>query len=192
MSAVIAGGAPLGRVPIVDFDGTMAYLPIDWAALRRQLGVGSINELWTGADGGAGWATVTAAELAATTHARPIAITLEALAAASGFVVVTDNDESVVSTFLARYPWLAAKVLAVLGRRYHGGPKRDPEVFARAFRMASELIRRTGSDQPIVYCGDQDYELAFAISLGAQAVRVLLSGELAPATALADASPGRP
>jgi len=177
----------LGPAPIVDFDGTMAYLPVDWVTLRRRLRVGSLNELWDN-DDHADWAAVTAAELTAIDRARPIPATLEALAAASGFVVVTDNHESVVSAFLSQHRQLASKVLAVFGRGYHGGPKRNQEVFERAFRAASSLVGDL-SDQ-VVYCGDQDYELQFATTLGARAVRVLLSGELDLQPSLAQASKG--
>jgi hypothetical protein len=165
--------AALGPNPIVDFDGTMAYLPVDWAALRRQLRVASMSELWERSDDAA-WTAVAAAEVAATALARPIAATVQALEASQGFVVVTDNDESAVAAFLGVHPVLADKAVAVLGRRFHGGPKRDADVFARALRTAVDLLP---AGDEVVYCGDQDYELAFARAMGARPVRVLLSGQ---------------
>ncbi|MCU1345007.1 MAG: hypothetical protein JWL70_1273 [Acidimicrobiia bacterium] len=171
--------SPLGPAPIVDFDGTMAYLPVDWAALRRELGVTSVDQLWAQTTE-ARWDTVTAAELAAAAYARPIPTTLAALARSRSFVVITDNDESVVKQFLQAYPRLTSKMVAVLGRRYHGGPKRNQDVFRRAFSQAVELVRAVpavDATEPVVYCGDRDYELEYAAGLGARTVRVSLSGQ---------------
>jgi hypothetical protein len=180
----LSTSALLGPAPIVDFDGTMAFLPVDWTALRRALGVGSVAELWTNGEPGQ-WATVTEAEFTAVSRARPIVATLDALAAARAFVVITDNDESVVAEFLSAYPALAAKTRAVFGRQSHGGPKRDREVFARAFSAARQWLGDIAPDP--VYCGDQDYELDFARALGAGTVRVRLSGELEAEPSVADA-----
>jgi phosphoglycolate phosphatase-like HAD superfamily hydrolase len=173
-----AAVSSLGVAPIVDFDGTMAALAIDWESLRRELGVGSILELWDDYRNPQ-WATVATAEIAAAAAAKPIMATLDALGAAAKFVVVTDNDEGAVETFLARYPELGDKALAILGRRFNGGPKRDGERFTRAFRAAETLVTDSvsGLDR-VVYCGDQEYEIAYATSLGARVVRVLRSGEL--------------
>ena len=40
----------LGRAPIVDFDGTLARLDVDWDGLRRSLGLGSLDDLWRRVD----------------------------------------------------------------------------------------------------------------------------------------------
>ena len=36
----------LGLTPILDFDGTITELPVDWSSLRRQLGIHQIVDLW--------------------------------------------------------------------------------------------------------------------------------------------------
>ena len=76
----------LGRAPIVDFDGTLARLDVDWDGLRRRLGLGSLNDLWetrgSRRDGwmdDAGWRAVTAAEIDAARDAEPVAPMVAAL-----------------------------------------------------------------------------------------------------------------
>jgi phosphoglycolate phosphatase-like HAD superfamily hydrolase len=163
----------LGPAPIVDFDGTIARLDVDWARLRMRLRVDAIGELWARAGDGR-WAEVTAAEVAAAEHAREIACTTEALRSVRAFAVVTDNSEHAIDAYLRRLPELASRVAYVGGRESLEGPKRDAARFRKVFDRAVAATGpfRSASD-PIVYVGDQQYELALASALGARTVCVV-------------------
>ena len=159
-----------GPAPIVDFDGTLALLPVDWDALRRRLSVATIDDLWrTGADL---WRVVTEVEVAAAEDAAPVPATVEALAGALGFAVISANSEQSISIFLRRHPALAGRARLVVGRETMQGPKRDPACFERAFVACRDATAGDRGDGPVVYVGDQNYELVLATSLGATAVHV--------------------
>jgi phosphoglycolate phosphatase-like HAD superfamily hydrolase len=160
----------LGRAPIVDFDGTLARLAVDWAELREQLGVRSIDDLWSGPV--ARWHAVTAAETRAATRAEPVRAVVDALAPDAVVGVLTANSEHAVRAFLAGQPALAARVRAVAGRETLGGPKRDPRAFAAAFDALVAATAPARGGAPVVYCGDQTYELDLAAARGARAVLV--------------------
>lgn len=160
-----------GPAPIVDFDGTIAALPVDWAGLRRRLGVSSIDDLWRGAASDP-WGPVTDAEVAAAVEAEPVGPMVAALEAARGFAVLTSNSEQAVHRFLARFPVLAAKVRLVAGREALGGSKRDLDRFRVAFTACRESTAADRGGGPVVYVGDAQFELEFASGLGAVAVHV--------------------
>jgi phosphoglycolate phosphatase-like HAD superfamily hydrolase len=166
----------LGPAPIVDFDGTIAALPVDWPALRQELRVRRIDDLWldataTGDPEGA-WSRVTQAESEAAALATPIEPVARALALATGFAVLTSNSGLAVMRFLEGHPHLRARLVTVVGREGLGGPKSDFHRFRDGFgrcRAATSSLRGGGD---VVYVGDREYELDFARRLGALSVDV--------------------
>jgi phosphoglycolate phosphatase-like HAD superfamily hydrolase len=161
----------LGPAPIADFDGTIARLPVDWNALRHQLNVRSVRDLWAlSADE---WDQVTEAEVRAAALAEPLWPVLRRLAGTSGFAVLTSNSERAVCTFFDRFPAESARMVHLVGRETLGGPKEDQDVFRRGYQACLEATQALRGEAPPVYVGDASYELAFAESLGATPVSVL-------------------
>ena len=156
-----------GREPILDFDGTLARLDVDWDGLRRKLGVRRIDELWAGGRE-QDWAEVTAAEVAAARRAIPVPAVAHYLEATDRFAILTGNSATAVAAFLERFPALRSRLVAVVGREALGGPKSQFEVFERGFRACQATL---GSDLT-TYVGDQPFELEFARLLGAEIVDV--------------------
>jgi phosphoglycolate phosphatase-like HAD superfamily hydrolase len=170
----------LGRAPIVDFDGTLARLDVDWDGLRRSLGLGSLDDLWrrvdTDSDGWAddpGWRAITAAEVDAARCAEPVAPLVSALAACAGFAVLTANSEAAVAAFLDPQPELRARCLAVAGRETLRGSKRNPVAFARGFRRCADATAAAREGETPVYVGDLPWELVAARRMGAVAIDVV-------------------
>lgn len=156
-----------GHDPILDFDGTVTRLEVDWDDLRRKLGVHKIDDLWVSANDHA-WAAVTAAEVAAAGRAVPMPAVSNLLTATDRFAILTSNSAEAVDAFFDRYPELQARVAVVIGREALGGPKTDFDVFERGFRACLATL---GTDHT-TYIGDRPYELEFARRLGAEAVDV--------------------
>ena len=153
-----------GRAPILDFDGTLARLDVDWDGLRRQLGVARIGDLWEAGDSARGWADVTAAEVNAAAAADPVLPVLALIEDARHFAVLSSNSVDAVDVFLERFPTLGARAAVVVGRETLDGPKADFHVFERGYRKCVEALERAGG---VAYIGDQAYELDFAARLGA-------------------------
>lgn len=158
-----------GRAPIVDFDGTLLHLAVDWQGLRERLGVSSIDDLWSGEP--AAWEAVTVAECAAAAQAPPLAL-MALLGEVSAFAVLTGNSEEAVRVFVQRFPEVAARLRAVVGRETLGGPKRDPELFAGGLRRCVRATADARGDEDLVYIGDAPWELELAAKAGARAVDV--------------------
>jgi phosphoglycolate phosphatase-like HAD superfamily hydrolase len=162
---------PLAGPVVADFDGTLARLTVPWPALRDQLGVTRIDDLWR--EGWPGrWDVVTAAEVRAARAAAPIDAVSRALGSATDIAILTSNDEAAVDAFLEGQPSLRAKVRMIVGRRTLAGPKTDFETFAAGYARCVAALMPADGD--LVYIGDADYELAFAQRLGARAVDVRL------------------
>jgi phosphoglycolate phosphatase-like HAD superfamily hydrolase len=161
----------LGPAPVVDFDGTVARLEVAWAALREAAGVRRIDELWARGAPDA-WADVTRAEEAAATVAAPVTAIITHLEAARAVAVLTSNAEASVAAFLARFPAVGRRVVAVVGRETLGGPKTDFDVYARGYQRCVDATASARGDGPVVYVGDMEYELEFARRLGATAIAV--------------------
>lgn len=158
----------LGPAPIVDFDGTLARLEVDWDRVRAVLGVTTVSALWA-TDGGQ-WPVVEQAEVAAAREAEPVLGVLDALASVRRFAVLTDNAEHAVRVFVDRFPALRSRLGVVVGRETLGGPKRDPARFGTGFARCREATASARGDSPMVYVGDQAYELELASSAGAKAL----------------------
>jgi phosphoglycolate phosphatase-like HAD superfamily hydrolase len=158
----------LGLAPVLDFDGTLADLEVDWVELRRSLKVDRIDDLWYRSGG---WDTVTAAEIEAATVASPV-IPVELLSTVSCFSVVTSNAASAVHRFVDRFPVLKQRLSIVVGREELGGPKTEFKRFELGVQRCLEATDQQRTESPSTYVGDSDYELDFARRLGMRAVDV--------------------
>lgn len=164
------------RLIVTDFDGTVARLVIDWDAVREAAGVRRIGELW--ARGSAeGWHPVRDAEVRAAATAEPIIEVFELLTRSEAFAVITNNSSVCVEAFLDRFEVLRRRCTLVTGRELLGGPKEDEHRFAAAF-AASRRALGADESEPLVYLGDQDYELVAAARCGASPLRVTAAGRL--------------
>ena len=161
-----------GPAPILDFDGTLARLDVDWPGLRRRLDVRSIEDLWINANDRR-WAEVTAAEVHAATVAHQVRTLDSLLAGVKYFAVLSNNSEVAVATFLDRFPDMRRRAAAVVGRETLGGPKSSFEVFESGY---AHCLHALGRPLRPMYVGDQAYELEFAARLGAMAIDVASLG----------------
>lgn len=156
----------LGAAVVSDFDGTLARLDIAWDALRDQLSVARIEDLWRD-PGMQRWETVTRAEVDAARTVAPVPFVMHAFSSVPAIAVLTSNDETAVETFLDRWPELRSKVRTVVGRRTLAGPKTDFEIFSFGYARCCAAIV-SPDDARIAYVGDRAYELEFARRLGAE------------------------
>lgn len=148
---------------ICDFDGTLAFLDLDWDALRADLGVARLGELWSRP--ATAWEPVTQAEMHAADRAAPRFGALE-LVADEPLVIISANSERAIARFLAR-GW-PLDVRLVIGRETLAGHKFDPARFAAAVERAlavlgDELRHRR-------YLGDADEELELAARCGLEPI----------------------
>jgi phosphoglycolate phosphatase-like HAD superfamily hydrolase len=157
----------LGPAPLLDLDGTLVKLPVDWPRLRDRLGVRSLDELWD--EPHDRWEVVTAEEIEAARCGEPIAQVIEMVSDASCFAILTSNSAAAAVTFIARYPALADRCALVVGREELGGPKSDWQRFRAAFARCVDATALERGRAEVVYVGDAAYELDFATRLGARA-----------------------
>jgi len=158
-----------GPAPIVDFDGTIAALAVDWAGLRASLGVARIDDLWSRSSTN-DWDVVAEAEADAARRAAPYTAVVDELMRSDTFAVLTSNSERAVTEFLRDHPVLADRIAIVVGRESLRGPKTTFTVFADGFHRCADATASARGTGPIVYVGDQTYELDFARRLGASAL----------------------
>ena len=161
----------LGPAPIVDFDGTIACLPLAWDDLRAQVGVDRMGQLWE-SDSPDAWAIVRDAEIEAARHATPFEPVRGRLEDSSAFAVLTSNSEKAVALFLHRFAELESRAAVVVGRETLGGSKHDYEVFRRGFMKCVDATEAARGQGRLVYAGDSDWELDFARQLGAETIDV--------------------
>jgi phosphoglycolate phosphatase-like HAD superfamily hydrolase len=159
----------LGPAPIIDFDGTLACLPVAWDDLRARFDVNRIGQLWQSENPDA-WSMIRDAEIEAATHATPFEPVRAGLEQSSTFAVLTSNSEDAVARFLERFGSLESRVSVVVGRETLAGPKDDYEVFSRGFTRCVKATATARADEDVVYVGDADWELEYARRLGAQAI----------------------
>jgi len=163
----------LGPAPIVDFDGTLTWLPVPWGDLRARLHVERIEQLWDSENTQA-WAMVREAEVEAARRATPLEPMRALLEQSSAFAVLTSNAEEAVACFLQRFAALEARATTLVGRETLAGPKHERETFRRGFAQCVRATESARTDGRLVYAGDADWELDLARQLGAEAVDVRL------------------
>jgi Haloacid dehalogenase-like hydrolase len=159
----------IGHAPVIDFDGTLARLDVDWAGLRRRLRVQRIDDLWSK---GADWGAVIDAEVSAASTAEVVTPLATILSTVRCFAVLTSNDAGAVRRFLSRFPELENRLTIVVGRRELGGPKTDFTVFELGVRQCLAANDLLSDGEQSVYVGDSAYELDFARRLGMRTVDV--------------------
>lgn len=91
---------------------------------------------------------------------------------ADAFAVLSANSEAAVEAFLRRFPALSARLRLVAGRETLGGPKRDPDRFARGLELCRTSTEVERGDAGLVYVGDTAWELELARAAGARAIHV--------------------
>jgi FMN phosphatase YigB (HAD superfamily) len=159
----------IGPAPVLDFDGTIARLNVDWTELRRRLNVDRIDDLWTRTRG---WSEVTDAEVRGATTAAVISPVVAILSKVQGFAVLTSNDARAVHRFMDRFPDLKNRLAIVVGRGELGGPKTDFGLFDEGVQQCLAATNQYRNGEQAVYVGDSSYELDFASRLGLKAVDV--------------------
>ena len=90
----------LGPAPVVDFDGTIVPLPVDWPHLRRSFGVSRINDLWT-QGGQDGFSLIAEMEVEGANVGGPFDAVMNELASATAFPVLASNSAVAVKTFFS-------------------------------------------------------------------------------------------
>lgn len=158
-----------GAAPILDFDGTIAHLGVDWVGLRRSLNVERIDELWSRPGD---WSVVAVEEIKAAAHAVPVAPVIERLSAVRCFSVLTSNDSVAVLRFFDRFPPLKRRLRMVVGREELGGPKTEFTRFESGVLKCLSANRQEQTQERSVYVGDSQFELEFALRLGLNAIDV--------------------
>jgi hypothetical protein len=159
----------LGLAPVLDFDGTLTHLGVDWVGLRQELGVDRIDDLWSRAGN---WNIVAEAEIAAASVAAAVAPVATILSAVRCFAVLTSNDARAVTRFVERFPALRDRLAIVVGREELGGPKTDFARFEVGMQQCLEATEQHRGGERAVYVGDSPYELDFALRLGLNVVDV--------------------
>jgi phosphoglycolate phosphatase-like HAD superfamily hydrolase len=170
MCLSLARNSMLGPAPVLDFDGTIVRLRVDWEALRNRLEVVRIDDLWRMES--ANWDVVTAAEVEAALRGPVIEPVISLLSAVSSFAVLTSNSSDAVHAFFTRYPSLQDRLAMISGREDLAGPKTEFTRFRSGMERclaATSVARAAGAP---VFVGDAPYELAFAESLGLRAINV--------------------
>jgi hypothetical protein len=161
----------LGHAPVLDFDGTIVRLPVDWSHLRRRLGVLRINDLWTLGRPDA-FSLVTDMEVEAADVGEPVDVVMHELAWATSFAVLTNNSALAVRKFFSRFPDFERRLVCVIGRDELGGPKTEIEYFTPGLRQCLDATKTARADGPAIYVGDSAYELVFARRAGMTAFDV--------------------
>lgn len=160
----------LGPAPILDFDGTVARLQVDWDGLKKQLGCEKISDLWSRPP--PAWDDVTTAEVQAAETASSVEPILQLLVEVESFAVLTNNSSRAVRTFFNRFPHLRSRLVVIVGREELGGPKTDFAVFCSGIERCVAATAATRGGEGAVYVGDAPYELAFARRLGLREICV--------------------
>jgi len=160
----------LGPAPILDFDGTVAHLQVDWEGLKQQLGIERVSDLWSRPP--SAWEAVTTAEVQAAESASAVEPILELLAEVKRFAVLTNNSSRAVQAFFDRFPHLRSRLVAIVGREELRGPKTDFVIFRSGIDRCVAATAAARGGEVTIYVGDAEYELAFAERLGLRAICV--------------------
>lgn len=156
------------KFAIVDFDGTLINLRVDWGHLRRSLGVKSISELWN-ISGESQWDTVTTAEIEAVETSEINTQLIKSLQNFSQVAILSNNSNYSIKNALLRIE-SDSKDWLIFGRESIEGPKEDWGLFNRVVRKITEQWMCSLNE--VVYFGDSKYEIDYAQVLGLKVVPV--------------------
>lgn len=156
---------------VLDFDGTLVNLQIDWSALRGQLGLASIQQIWSMPERlrkrhivQISAAEAYAAKVATIDWSRLV------LLCRSPYLVFTNNSEISVHVFLQRIVEERSSFpvpVAVVGRESLNGSKLDFSSFATNLLASIEQAFGHSVDlSKVAYYGDSEYEINYAKFLG--------------------------
>ena len=159
----------LGLAPVLDFDGTLTHLEVDWVGLRQQLGVERIDDLWWQKYN---WEEVTEAEVRAAETAELITPVAAKLLTINSFAILTSNSSDAVHRFLERFPLLEQRLAIVVGRDELGGPKTEFDSFRVGVTKCLTATHPVGNGEQTTYLGDSPFELDFARRLGLKVLDV--------------------
>lgn len=166
---------------IFDFDGTLMRLDVNWSEIRNDLGIDSVEEIWSHSEEQQlkEWEKISCAELEAFGRSKAIASTSALLPDLNNFGVLTNNCEEVVAKFLVSVGINPSKV-PIVGRNWLRTSKKNFERFSQGVAQ----IALTSSypenffNLNLGYLGDSTYELDYALELGFQSYLVEQDGSL--------------
>ena len=170
------------KFAIFDFDGTLMNLNVDWKQVRREIGVNSIEDIWSlsPSEQDVAWQLVSRFEIESVVHStnNPDVV---ALTEQLDYSVLTNNCETAVEKFLL-INQIQRTPEAVVGRNWLGKSKKDRSRFSEAIAY---LLAIGASDVKyknfqLGYFGDSDYELEYSLSLGLSTFRVDKQGCIEP------------
>jgi phosphoglycolate phosphatase-like HAD superfamily hydrolase len=151
----------MGKNLILDFDGTLTHLSVDWSSLRNIIGLERLSDYFKLPKLEQDYVleTISKTEYAGLVNGSLIDISI--LEKCESWSVLTNNCEETVWSFIERER-ISKKPIMVLGRESLGGPKEDFTVFTRAIELITAIYQR----HEALYVGDSDYEIQFAKRLG--------------------------
>lgn len=156
---------------IVDLDGTLMNLDVNWAQVRKELEVISVGELWSWPlqKRRCGWRILDAYESDAASRATLNQSALAIIKDYGSWSLLTNNGHRVacmVEQMVHRFsPCRRASVIQ--SRESLQGPKESFPLFSKAIGN----VRAVTGTNHLSYLGDQDYELSYATRLGLEAIR---------------------
>ena len=151
------------RLPaVVDFDGTLVDLQVDWATLVKRLGNPTLTQQFEPRFRD----RLREAEMARLATAPVNRRLVAELSAGGPFAILTNNSSEVVAAFLERYPELKRRCVLIVGREQLTDSKVNPVAW---WSGVSRCLERLGvaPGQRWRYVGDSAYELDHARKAGA-------------------------
>ena len=153
---------------IIDLDGTLIDLNVDWGQLRKVLGVTSITELWRFSDQSI-WSKVSDAELNAAKTSRLNDELIALIGSSSQVAVFSNNSNCAIEETLRRIGEITKNWL-IVGREFLGGAKEDFTIFSRGIEWTVQ--QWDVKPESASYVGDAVYEVDFARRLGLNSWRI--------------------
>lgn len=165
---------------IFDFDGTLMRLDVNWSEIRNDLGIVSVEEIWSHSEEQQlkEWEKISSAELEAFGRSKAIAST-SALLPDIKFGVLTNNCEEVVANFLVSVG-INPNDVPIIGRNWLRTSKKNFERFSQAVAQIASTTSNPENffNLNLGYLGDSTYELDYALELGFQSYLVEQDGSL--------------
>ncbi len=160
---------------IFDFDGTLTNLNVDWIALKREISITRISEVWNfqRTQKSKALSIISDFELKGTKN--KLNFDRKKFERFSQFAVMTNNSEKTVDFFFEMlnldYNWPRLNPTLVVGRETLQGPKEIETLFQSGIQLIfdSWQVKNTSF---CCYIGDQNYELRYAAKFGLRAINI--------------------